>query len=75
MHGAGWWYACIQLLAGNTLILNHSRSLVGEEVWALVEAEKVNAITIVGDAMAAPLLESLEENPDRWDLGSVFSIG
>ena len=75
MHGACWWYACIQLLAGNTVVLNPARSLVGEEIWDIVEREKVNAITIVGDAMAVPLLDALEANPGRWDLSSVFSVG
>ncbi|MEH6550985.1 MAG: acyl-CoA synthetase [Pseudomonadales bacterium] len=75
MHGACWWYACIQLFAGGMVVLNDERSLRGEHVWDLVEREKVNSISIVGDAMAIPLLESLSENPDRWDLSSVFSIG
>jgi len=75
MHGAMWWYACIQLLAGNTVVLNPSRSLVGEEVWDIVERERVNAVSIVGDAMAVPLLEALEANPGRWDLSSVFNVG
>jgi acyl-CoA synthetase (AMP-forming)/AMP-acid ligase II len=75
MHGACWWYACIQLLAGNSVVLNPGRSLVGEEVWDIVEKEKVNSISIVGDAMAIPLLDALRDNPDRWDLSSVFSIG
>ena len=75
MHGACWWYACIQLLAGNTVVLNPAHSLVGEEIWDIVAREKVNAITIVGDAMAVPLLDALEGNPERWDLSSVFSVG
>ena len=75
MHGACWWYACIQLLAGNTVVLNPSRSLVGEEVWDIVAQEKVNAISIVGDAMAVPLLDALDANPGRWDLSSIFSVG
>ena len=75
MHGACWWYACIQLLAGNTVVLNPAHSLVGEETWDIVAREKVNAITIVGDAMAVPLLDALEDNPGRWDLSSVFSVG
>jgi len=75
MHGACWWYACIQLLAGNTVVLNPSHSLVGEEVWDIVAREKVNAISIVGDAMAVPLLDALAANPGRWDLSSVFSVG
>lgn len=75
MHGACWWYACIQLLAGNTVVLSPHRSLVGEEIWDIVEKEKVNAVSIVGDAMAVPLLDALESNEGRWDLSSVFNVG
>jgi acyl-CoA synthetase (AMP-forming)/AMP-acid ligase II len=75
MHGACWWYACIQLLAGNTVVLNPAHTLCGEEVWDIVAREKVNAISIVGDAMALPLLDALEQNPGRWDLSSVFQVG
>ncbi len=75
MHGACWWYACIQLLAGNTVVLSPDRSLVGEQVWDIVEREKVNAISIVGDAMAIPLLDALAAAPERWNLSSVFSVG
>ena len=75
MHGACWWYACIMLLAGAKLVLNPYRSLKGDQVWEIVEREKVNTISIVGDAMAIPLLESLEANPNTWDLSSVFSVG
>ncbi|MEP5566412.1 MAG: acyl-CoA synthetase [Halioglobus sp.] len=75
MHGACWWYACIQLLAGNTVVLSPDRSLVGERIWDTVAKEKVNAISIVGDAMAVPLLDALEVNEGRWDLSSIFSVG
>lgn len=74
MHGASWWYACIQLLAGNKLVLNHHRSLVGEQVWNICEREKINALQIVGDAMAIPLIDALDENPGRWKLDSIFSL-
>ena len=75
MHGACWWYACIQLLAGNTVVLSPDRSLLGENVWDTVAKEKVNSLSIVGDAMAIPLLDTLKAEPERWDLSSVFSIG
>jgi acyl-CoA synthetase (AMP-forming)/AMP-acid ligase II len=75
MHGASWWFACIQLLAGNTLVLNEDRSFIGENIWDVCEKEKVNSVQIVGDAMAIPLIDSLKANPDRWDLSAVFSIG
>lgn len=75
MHGSCWWYACIQLLAGNTVVLNPERSLIGDTVWDIVASERVNAIAIVGDAMASPLIESLENHPERWDLSCMYSIG
>jgi acyl-CoA synthetase (AMP-forming)/AMP-acid ligase II len=76
MHGACWWYAIIQLLGGNCVVLNPHRSLDGAQVWDIVEREKVNSLSIVGDAMAIPLLDALRSNPeDRWDLSSLFSIG
>ena len=75
MHGACWWFACIQLISGNTVVLNPNHHFDGEQVWDIVEREKVNAVTIVGDAMAIPLLDALEANPGRWDLGSVFNVG
>ena len=75
MHGASWWYGCIMLLSGNKLVLNPNKSLKGEQVWDIVEKEKLNLIQIVGDAMAIPLLETLKENEGRWDLSTVFNIG
>ena len=75
MHGASWWYACAQLLAGNKLILNPNRSLQGEQVWDICEREKCNAVQIVGDAMAIALLQALDENPGRWDLSALFNVG
>ncbi len=75
MHGACWWFACIGLLSGYKLVLNHHRSLVGEQVWDIAEKEAINALTIVGDAMAIPLLDALDANPDRWKLDGIFSVG
>lgn len=41
----------------------------------MVEKEKINGLSIVGDAMAIPLLEALEGNENKWDLSSIFNIG
>lgn len=74
MHGACWWSACIQLLAGNCVVLNPNISLDGEQVWDIVERERVNMLAIVGDAIAIPLLDALAANPGRWDLSSIYGI-
>jgi acyl-CoA synthetase (AMP-forming)/AMP-acid ligase II len=75
MHGACWWAAIITNLAGHTLVLNPNHSLDGEQVWGIAEAEKVNSITFVGDAMGIPLMDALKANPGRWDVSSVFNVG
>ncbi|MGI9285295.1 MAG: acyl-CoA synthetase, partial [Pseudomonadales bacterium] len=75
MHGACWWLACIGALAGHTVVLNPGRTLQADEVWDIVEKEKVNSMSFVGDAMGIPLMDALQENPDRWDLSSVFNVG
>src|SRR5205085_803046 len=46
-----------------------------ERAWDLVEAEKVNSMTIVGDAMARPLADVFAEHPGRWDTSSLLGIG
>ncbi len=75
MHGACWWYACIGLCSGHTLVLNPNRSLDGEQVWDIAEREKVIGISFVGDAMAIPLLDALCAHPGRWQLEGLISIG
>lgn len=74
MHGSAWWAACLMLMSGNTVVLNEQRSLNGEHVWDLVAKHQINGISIVGDAMAIPMIEALDANPDRWDLSSVFRM-
>jgi acyl-CoA synthetase (AMP-forming)/AMP-acid ligase II len=46
-----------------------------EHAWDLVEREKCNSMTIVGDAMARPLADALAKNPGRWDTSSLLGIG
>jgi acyl-CoA synthetase (AMP-forming)/AMP-acid ligase II len=43
-----------------------------EEMLDLAERERVNVVTLVGDAMARPVLERLRAEPDRWDLSAMF---
>ncbi len=70
MHGAAQWGALRFLFEGNTVVFVPRFS--AEAVWSIIEAEKVNTMMITGDAMARPLIETLEEDPDRWDLSSLF---
>lgn len=72
MHGAAQWGALRFLFEGSTVVL--IRRFVPEAVWDLVEAEGISTMLITGDAMARPLIETLAERPDRWDLSSLFVV-
>jgi len=73
MHAAGQWTSLSWLYAGGTVVLLPG-SLDALEVWRTVEREKVNLLTVVGDAVVRPLVDAwIAEGP--FDVSSVFSIG
>jgi 3-oxocholest-4-en-26-oate---CoA ligase len=59
MHGNAQWTMSIALFGGNTVVLNTSRRFDADEIWDLVEREQVLVISLVGDAMARPLVDAL----------------
>ena len=75
MHGAAQWGMMITLFAGGQVTMATTRGFDPHEAWRLVEAERINSILVVGDAMARPLAEALDAEPDRYDVSSVFVIG
>jgi len=75
MHGAALWVALMTVFGGNTLVLSPMRKLDPKVVWETVEREKVLSISIVGDAMARPLVEALAEPGVSYDLSGLFIIG
>ncbi|MBM3673857.1 MAG: acyl-CoA synthetase [Actinobacteria bacterium] len=75
MHGAAQWVALMLLLQGNTVVLTSQRRMDPHAVWATVVREKVMSISLVGDAMARPLIEALDEPGADYDLSGLFVIG
>jgi acyl-CoA synthetase (AMP-forming)/AMP-acid ligase II len=73
MHGAAQWAGFMMLNAGSTLIMPTSKHLDAAEVWSLIEREQAQSVTVVGDAMARPLLE--EYKAGNYDAASLFVIG
>ncbi|MFP6626587.1 MAG: acyl-CoA synthetase [Deltaproteobacteria bacterium] len=74
IHGAAQWAVLIALLGGGKAILSHKKSLDARVIWGLVEKEKINTLTIVGDAMARPLAEALHEEGASYDISSLLVI-
>ena len=73
MHGAGQVSTIRGLIHGDTTVL--LAKFDAEQVWRLIEREKVNVLGITGDAMARPLADKLEEMHEDLDLSSLISIG
>ena len=70
MHGAAHWVAFNMWHVGGTIVVqSEPRRLDPHDVWSTVEREKVNAITVVGDAFGRPLADQLKQR--RYDLSSL----
>jgi acyl-CoA synthetase (AMP-forming)/AMP-acid ligase II len=70
MHAAGHWLAFSTMFGGGKVVTIEGGVFDPSEVWRLVEAEQVNAVVVVGDAMARPVLDQLAADPGRYDLSS-----
>jgi acyl-CoA synthetase (AMP-forming)/AMP-acid ligase II len=73
IHGAAQWAAFINLYGGGKVVIATGKRFDPQLVWRLAAEEKVNSITIVGDAMARPLADALEGA--SFDLPSLRVIG
>jgi acyl-CoA synthetase (AMP-forming)/AMP-acid ligase II len=73
MHNTGLGIGVAPALAtGGTIVLLEGRHFDPAALWDTVVAERVNAITVVGDAFARPMLAALNQDPSR-DLQCVQS--
>jgi fatty-acyl-CoA synthase len=73
MHGAAQWGMCIMLFGGGKVLLYTPHGFDPHEAWELAERERAMTVMVVGDAMARPLGEALDQK--SYDLASVVSIG
>jgi acyl-CoA synthetase (AMP-forming)/AMP-acid ligase II len=75
MHAAAQWTSFMWFFAGGKVVLMEG-SLDPAKVWATVAEEGVNLMTLVGDAVAKPLLDAWEamDPAERPDTSTVFAI-
>jgi 3-oxocholest-4-en-26-oate---CoA ligase len=73
MHGAGQFGTFRTLFEGNTAVLIDKFD--AETVWRLVAQERVNVLSVTGDAMARPLADTLERMQGELDVSSIVSFG
>ena len=74
MHGAAQWGLFINLGMGNTCFFaNENKKLEPADFLRTIEREKINSMTIVGDAFARPLLDEMAKG--TYDLSSLLIVG
>jgi 3-oxocholest-4-en-26-oate---CoA ligase len=74
MHGAAQWVSFIGLNNGHAVVLPpDTKRLDPAQTWQTVEVEGCTTLTVVGDAIARPLVEELESG--SYDTSSLLSVG
>ncbi len=76
MHGNAQWAMWNAFMMGGTAVLYTEHRYDPDVVLKLVEAEQVMSVALVGDAMARPIAEALENAPPgTYDTSSVAVVG
>ncbi len=74
MHGTGAFNAMWNLSLGGSVVTLQGRHFDAVELLHTIERDRVNSMSIVGDAFAKPLLRALDAEPGRWDISSLRVI-
>lgn len=70
MHGAGHWTCFNTFHRGGTVILpDETRHFDPHAVWKAVEEHRADALGLIGDAFALPLLDALKQR--KYDTSSI----
>ena len=72
MHAAAQWTALNTILGGTKLVLIERYN--AEQVLQLAVDENLVAISLVGDAMAVPLIEVMDQHPGKYQPAMLMAI-
>lgn len=75
MHGNGQWAVLRAWASAGTAVVWAGKTFDAARVWGTVESFEVAIMSVVGDAMASPLVEELQRDSNRWDLSSLVAFG
>jgi acyl-CoA synthetase (AMP-forming)/AMP-acid ligase II len=74
MHVSAHWGAFNTFFGGGKVVLLSAGKLDGDELWRIVANEGVNIMTVVGDAMARPVLDALAAADPEPDTSLLFAF-
>ena len=75
MHGNAQWTMFNTIFGGGTVVLSTDRRFDPDAIWKLIETENVNTVSLVGDAMARPLVDALKDRDAPAPLFAIVSGG
>jgi acyl-CoA synthetase (AMP-forming)/AMP-acid ligase II len=73
IHGTAQWAAWIGFFSGGTVVVDEGRHYDATSTSRLIQAEGVNTLVLVGDAMARPLADALGKE-GAADMSSLMVI-
>lgn len=74
MHGTGAFNAMWNLVLAGSVVTLAGRHFDAVDLLDAIERDRVNSISIVGDAFAKPILRCLDAEPARWDISALRVI-
>jgi 3-oxocholest-4-en-26-oate---CoA ligase len=74
MHVSGHWSTLATLFAGGRAVYGEPGPWEPSATLDLIERERANFVTLIGDAMVRPVIDLVRAEPDRWDLSSLFVL-
>ncbi|MFT7622142.1 MAG: acyl-CoA synthetase (AMP-forming)/AMP-acid ligase II [Myxococcota bacterium] len=74
IHGAAQLASWIAMLTGGKVGLVEGRSFDPIKTLDLINDEGFNVVNLVGDAMAGPLANALEAEPERWNTETLVAL-
>ncbi len=74
IHGSSMFSCWIAMFTGGTTVMVHGRSYDPMEMCRLISENRVSVMSLVGDAMARPLVDALERLDGRYDMDCLAVI-
>ena len=74
IHGSSMFSCWIATFTGGCTVMVHGRSYNPAEMCRLIGEGTVSVLSLVGDAMARPLVDELAANRDAYDMDSLAVI-
>jgi 3-oxocholest-4-en-26-oate---CoA ligase len=71
MHGGAQWALWSLLITAGSVVLWTGRGFDPDRILRIAAEERTVSVSVIGDAMARPLVETYAADPDRYDVSGI----